>query len=109
DAITNSQRVVYEVAPGNNQTTVNDGFVYKNMTGIYGIDDGRTVRHATNAPPPGQSATSSGYICRDIYENMQHSDNIGSWTWTDLQTWYLKPMMKIDSNIVDSDPDIEIC
>ncbi|HLT23889.1 MAG TPA: right-handed parallel beta-helix repeat-containing protein, partial [Ignavibacteria bacterium] len=107
DLCLSGQRVEYEIASSNNQITVNKGFVYKTMTGLYEVDNGRTVRHATNAPPPGQSSTSAGYICRDIYENMQHSD-LFAWQWDDAGTWILKPMMKIDSTVVDNNPGMEI-
>lgn len=107
DLCLSGQRVVYEVANGNNQITVNKGFVYKTMTGLYEEDNGRTVRHATLTPPPGQNPTSAGYLCKDIYENMQHSD-LFAWQWDDEGTWILKPMMKIDPNLVTSDPDREI-
>ncbi|MDD5363682.1 MAG: hypothetical protein PHN88_16280, partial [Ignavibacteria bacterium] len=86
------QRLRYEVQqyPGN--TSENFGFVYQNcMPGVYGTDEGRTVLHAN------PKANSAGYLCRDIYENIQHSD-LFDFRQNDIGTWHIKPVMKIPQN-----------
>ncbi|HAY35171.1 MAG TPA: hypothetical protein DCY06_13660, partial [Bacteroidetes bacterium] len=88
------QRLIYEVSSGGS-TTINDGFCYQTiMPDTYTTDSGRTVLHAI----PSQQQTSGGYLCKDIYENLQHTD-LYDFVQLDGFTWHLKPMMRIPKNI----------
>jgi hypothetical protein len=85
------QRVEYEVTSGTGSHSVNDGFCYTqrdNNTCSYTTDSGRTVLYCN------KSVNNSGYIARNIFENMQHSD-IFDWGWNDAVDWYIRPMMRI--------------
>jgi len=101
-----AQRVVYEVTPPPGNNGVNNGFCYQNTSGIYETDQGRTVLHACTGNCNNNSPTSVGYLAQNIYENMQHSDlyNFDA-QYADAGTWYVKPMMRIDSSIVDNFPE----
>ena len=66
------QRLEYEVSP-NGSTTVNNGFCYQNvMSSTDTTDSSRTVLH------PKVGINSAGWLCKNIYENMQHSDFVNS-------------------------------
>jgi hypothetical protein len=98
------QRLVYEVTPDQGNTTTNYGFCYKNHSGEYTTDQGRTVIHedvqADNTPK---------YMLENIYENMQHGD-LPDWApqLADAGIWYMKPMMRIDSTVVDNNPTANV-
>jgi len=90
------QRLRYEVASENGNTTLNLGFVYKTRDrGSYGLDEGRTVVHAVP-----QTGSTAGYLCKDIYENLQHSD-LFDFRQNDDRTWYIKPVMRIPTGMQD--------
>jgi hypothetical protein len=97
-----AQRLVYEVSQNN--STTNYGFCYQNCNGQYMTDSGRTVIY-TGLP----GNNSQGYIAQNIYENMQHGD-LADWSpqYADAGTWHMKPMMRIDSTVVDSNPDANV-
>lgn len=97
-----AQRLVYEVSQNN--STTNYGFCYQNCNGQYMTDSGRTVIY-TGLP----ENNSQGYIAENIYENMQHGD-LADWSpqYADADIWHMKPMMRIDSTIVDSNPDANV-
>ncbi len=88
-----SQRLVYEISNGGS-TNLNYGFCYQNcMSNAYTTDSGRTVLHATTIPADNFSA---GWLCNNIYENMQHTDlyYFGPGK-SDLTNWHVKPVMRI--------------
>ena len=92
------QRLEYEIKQTNG-SRVNTGFCYDTtMASTYGTDSGKTVLHPTI------SGNSAGWLCKSIYENLQHGDLI-DFTQLDDSTWFIKPVMRIDSNIVDSNPE----
>ena len=99
-----AQRIVYEVTQDQGNTTTNYGFCYRNHSGDYTTDSGRTVIHASV-----QQDNTPRFIAENIYENLQHGDQA---TWNiqraDAGTWYMKPMMRIDSTVVDNNPDAEV-
>jgi len=96
------QRLIYEVSPANNNTELNYGFVYQQrMNNTYETDEGRTVLHSK----PG--VQSEGYLCRDIYENLQQSD-LFDFRQDDKGTWYIKPVMKIPTGMQDNIPVVRI-
>jgi hypothetical protein len=97
------QRVEYEVKEqGINPSLVNYGFCYQTNNGEFEDDNGRTVIHAeVGTTPP------CDYICKDIFENHQHSDFF-DWGWNDGIEWRLRPMLRIDSNYVDQHPDEKV-
>ncbi|MFA5404579.1 MAG: hypothetical protein WC358_06565 [Ignavibacteria bacterium] len=97
------QRLTYEVPPTDNNTTINNGFCYRNIMSedIYTEDEGRTVLH----PVAGQQ--SAGNICQNIYENLQHSDVI-DYLFNSTGTWYLKPVMKINISNPNPTDDREV-
>lgn len=90
-----AQRLIYEVN-NNNSATEHYGFCYKNcMSGTFTNDSGRTVLHA-NA-----GTHNAGWFAKDIFENMQHTDLYYFAGTGDLETWYLKPVMRIKKNDFD--------
>lgn len=96
------QRLEYEVKQ-TGSTRVNSGFCYDSiMSNTYETDSGKTVLHAK--PYPDSGYNSPGYLCKNIYENLQHGDLI-DFTQLDDSTWFIKPLMRIDSNVVDNNPN----
>lgn len=96
-----AQRLIYEV--GNGSTSINNGFCYTGGGGEYTTDSGRTVRKGTD---PAQQYPNGYWLSTGIYENLQHSDLYNfNLQYADSGTWYMKPMMRIDSNIVDNYPE----
>lgn len=95
-----AQRLVYEVSQ--NSSTENYGFCYTDCSN-YTTDSGRTVVHGYD---PVQQYPDGYWLATDIYENLQHSDlyNFNP-QFADSGTWYMKPMMRIDSSIVNNYPD----
>lgn len=92
---TSGQRLIYEVSSRQNDHETNEGFCYSRvMEDVFTIDSGRTVLH----PVPGINY--SGYLCRDIYENLQHSD-IFEKGHDDGLIWYVKPVMRIKPGLPD--------
>jgi hypothetical protein len=87
------QRLVYEAEGGNS------GFSYTNNSGYVTTDSGRQVVKAclNTAQCPETDATPR-YLCQNIYENLQHGDLI-DFTQLDTAEWFIKPVMRIDSNI----------
>ena len=80
------QRLVYEVSE-NGSTAINDGFCYREvMTDTYTTDSGRTVLHAVPWPESGYN--NAGYLCKSIYENLQHTD-IYDFVQLDGYLWHL--------------------
>lgn len=110
-----SQRLVYEVTqpPGNHNT--NYGFCYNTTAGKFETEsDGTTSIHACVSPVncniEGEFDAVPQYICRDIYENLQHTD-LPYFQLTEQGTWYLKPRMKIkqsDFSPTDDRPVVTI-
>ena len=77
-----AQRLEYEAEGGNN------GFSYQTAGGKIITDEGRTVVYRSV-----NQDGSPGWLCENIYENIQHSDytNMAE----DIANWTLKPVMKI--------------
>lgn len=99
------QRLVYEVSSGGS-TTINDGFCYQNiMPNTYSTDSNRTVLHAV--PWPHDNYNGAGWLCSGIYENLQHTD-LWDFTQADTLLWHLKPMMRIDTNIFNSNDTTKV-
>lgn len=97
------QRLEYEAEGGNN------GFSYQRRSANVTSDSGKSVVHAclpdqTNCP---ETDATPRYLCDSIYENLQHGDLI-DFTQLDTGTWFIKPMMRIDSSIVDLNPEDSI-
>jgi hypothetical protein len=93
-----AQRLVYEIAPNGGSSTVNDGFCYRNCTGIYEEEpDGRTVLHACTGNCINTAPTAAGYLAQNIYENLQQNIIIqfNPILGSDRGTWYVKPMLRI--------------
>jgi len=96
-----AQRLVYEVSSGSN--TVNNGFCYTSTNATTTTDSGRTVYYTGI---PSMSYPNGYWLARNIYENLQHTDLY--WfppQYSDTGSWFMKPMMRIDSSIVDTDPE----
>jgi hypothetical protein len=95
---TSGQRLIYEVNGRQNDHETNEGFCYSRvMPDVFTIDSGRTVLH------PVPVTNNSGYLCRDIYENLQHSD-IFEKGHDDGLIWYVKPVMRIKPGLPDGIP-----
>lgn len=95
------QRLEYEVS-NIGSTTLNDGFCYQTiMSNTHTTDGSRTVLK----PVPGTHT--AGILCQNIFENFQHTD-LYDFVQNDAGTWFVKPVMKIDSSIVDTDPQKQI-
>jgi hypothetical protein len=92
------QRVEYEIKNPSNPNRVNYGFCYDFNSGIYEEDIGRTVLHAV------ANNNVSSCLCRDIYENKQHSDFF-DWQLNDAVYWIIHPMMKISTDFFYNHPD----
>ena len=96
DAIINSQRVIYEVSNGGS-IIENNGFCWQYVdtsVGSYVTDSSRTVLKCLTG------VNNAGVLCNRIYENLQHSDKLGNWGWSDTRyNWHLKPVMRIDSSV----------
>ena len=90
ETLTNVQSVDYEVKESTQSERVNYGFCYDTiMTGVtYTTDSGRSVLYANT------QTNSAGWLCKGIYENLQHSD-LTDWQWSDLIEWKLRPTMRI--------------
>jgi hypothetical protein len=99
-----AQRLVYEVSGTQGDTSTNYGFVYSSHSGEYTTDSGRTVIYAGV-----QQDNTPRMILQNIYENMQHGDH-PAWNIqrADAGTWYIKPVMRIDSAVVDNNPSAEV-
>ena len=82
------QRLEYEAEGGN------EGFSYKWQMHNGVTDSNRTVIHASSPDSPGM-------LCDTIYENAQHSDGT-DFTHRDLLTWYIKPVMRINTGLPDT-------
>jgi hypothetical protein len=94
------QRLEYEAEGGNN------GFSYQRRTGSIMTDSGYTVVHAC---PPGNPNCNEGnatprYLCDSIYENLQHGD-LPDFAQAESGNWFIKPRMRIDSSVVDTNPE----
>jgi hypothetical protein len=94
------QRLEYEAEGGNN------GFSYQRRTGSIVTDSGYTVVHAC---PPGSPNCNEGdatprYLCDSIYENLQHGD-LPDMGQVESGLWFIKPRLRIDSSIVDTNPE----
>ena len=106
------QRLEYEVAENPGDSLTNFGFCYRNRdnnTASYTTDSGRTVLHSR--ANPSSNPNSAGWLCRDIYENVQHTDLYYFLQSADTSNWYLKPMMKIkqsDFNASSTTPVVAI-
>ncbi|MBK8982079.1 MAG: hypothetical protein IPM38_07090 [Ignavibacteria bacterium] len=95
------QRLEYEVSNAGS-STINDGFCYQNvLNNTYTTDGNRTVLN----PVPGTHT--AGMLCENVYENLQHTD-LYDFVQEDAGAWFVKPVMKIDSSIVDTDLNKEI-
>lgn len=101
------QRLVYEVPLYSGDSLSNFGFCYRhtdaNVASLK-TDSGRTVLHASldvtaEHPVPNEP----GWLCRDIYENLQHTDLYYFIQSADTGYWFLKPQMRIDTS--DFSPD----
>jgi hypothetical protein len=90
------QRLEYEVEGGNY------GFSYQTITDTIIQDSGRTVLHGRVS-----SNNTPRYISRDVYENLQHGD-LFDFNQLDSGIWLIKPLMRIDSNVVDNNPDANV-
>jgi hypothetical protein len=91
------QSLVYEAEGGN------WGFSYGTRRGKIEQEQGRTVLHACTTDCGEWDATPR-YILENITENLQHTDR-NSGKPNDLGNWKIRPMMKIDSMVVDNHPD----
>jgi hypothetical protein len=100
------QRLEYEVVENTGDSLTNFGFCYKNRDNnvAYFIpDSGRTVLHSQTSPS--SSPNSAGWLCKNIFENIQHTDLYYFLQSADTADWFLKPMMRIDSGDVDINPN----
>ena len=96
------QRLEYEAEGGNN------GFSYSSNTGYVNSDSGRqVVKGCINTAQCPETDATPRYLCQNIYENLQHGDLIDFSQW-DLYDWHLKPVMRIDSNVVDNNPNAKV-
>lgn len=104
-----SQRLIYETGSNNDATNKleNYGFAYQyNKENVTIDDSNRSVLH------PRKNIDSAGWLCKNIYENLQHTDlyyfHPDS---SDIKPWILKPEMRIDTSIfspTDNTPVVEI-
>jgi hypothetical protein len=109
------QRLVYEVPLYSGDSLTNFGFCYRhtdaNVASLK-TDSGRTVLHASldvtaEHPVPNEP----GWLCRDIYENLQHTDLYYFIQSADTAWWYMKPEMRINPavfSIDDSTPVLSL-
>jgi hypothetical protein len=96
------QRLIYEVSKSGDNTGLNFGFIYTDcMKNSYEEDGERSVLHAV----PGKHG--EGYLCRNIYENLQHGD-LFDFRQDDKGTWHIKPEMRIPANMPDNIPVVRI-
>jgi hypothetical protein len=99
------QRLVYEVPLYSGDSLTNFGFCYRhtdaNVASLK-TDSGRTVLHASldvtaEHPVPNEP----GWLCRDIYENLQHTDLYYFIQSADTGYWYFKPEIRINKSDYD--------
>ncbi|MBS1552985.1 MAG: T9SS type A sorting domain-containing protein [Bacteroidetes bacterium] len=96
------QRLIYEAEGGNN------GFSYSSNAGYLTMDSGRqVVKGCLNTMQCPETDGTPRYLCQNIYENLQHGDLIDFSQW-DLYDWHMKPVMRIDSNVVDNNPNAKV-
>ncbi|MBN8584960.1 MAG: right-handed parallel beta-helix repeat-containing protein [Ignavibacteria bacterium] len=90
------QRMVFESEGGN------EGYSYSSrMSGSGPVSDsGRSVIKGCASCPPSMPA---GMLCESITENLQFALSY-TYDWAPQQDWHLKPVMRIDSSIVDNSP-----
>jgi hypothetical protein len=81
------QRLIYEVEGGNS------GFSYQTRAGNATTDSGRSVIHLVPNTSPSVDAR---WLCKDIYENLQHGDLV-NFNQADSLEWNIKPVMRIKS------------
>lgn len=102
------QRLIYEIG-SSNVSRINSGFSYDSiMSNTYETDTSRTVLHAKPYPISGYNP--AGWLCKDIYENLQHGDLI-NFNQADTLEWKIKPVMRIkatDYNVNSTIPVIAI-
>lgn len=99
------QRLIYEVA-STNRSRVNSGFSYDTiMADTYQTDSSRTFLHATPIPSSGNN--SPGWLCKNIYENLQHGDLINFTQW-DTMKWFVKPVMRIKQNDFNDSSNVPV-
>ena len=100
------QRLVYEVAAEKGDKSCNYGFVYLGRDrGTFEKDGERTVIPASFRKNTRQ--VDSGYICRNIFENLQHSD-LFNFRQNDRGMWHVKPVMKIPAGTPGSKKVVRI-
>ncbi|MBS1517223.1 MAG: right-handed parallel beta-helix repeat-containing protein, partial [Bacteroidetes bacterium] len=93
------QRLEYEAEGGNN------GFSYSNNTGYEMTDSGRqVVKGCLNSAQCPETDATPRYLCQNIFENLQHGD-LTDFTQLDTANWFIKPVMRIDSSVVDNNPN----
>jgi hypothetical protein len=96
------QRLEYEAEGGNS------GFSYSSNSGYITTDSGRqVVKGCLNTSQCPETDATPRYLCQNIYENLQHGDLIDFSQW-DLYDWHIKPFMRIDSNVVDNNPNAKV-
>lgn len=104
-----AQRVEYEVTQSTGSHNINDGFCYTgrdNNTCSYleSDKDPATNKTISGVLKSEKNTNKPGYIAKNIFENMQHSD-IFEWQWNDAIDWKIRPMLRINTSDFNSESE----
>ena len=90
------QRIVFEAEGGNEDYSYSS----RPLGSVPFPDSGRSVIKGCASCPPSMPA---GMLCESVLENLQFAVS-STYSWGITQDWHLKPVMRIDSSIVDNSP-----
>lgn len=93
-----AQKIEYSLPSANGLHDANNGFCFQNVmnNNLLMNDGNKWVIH------PVAGVNSEGYLCRNIYENLQQSDFFGR--QVDYDWWYLYPTAKIKQEDYQNNP-----
>ncbi|HMQ70638.1 MAG TPA: hypothetical protein PKA90_16780, partial [Ignavibacteria bacterium] len=85
-------------------------YSYRNHnTGQDTLDSGQWVRYCSPIPTDDHSP---GYVAQGLISNREQANWHSTWGYfavDSIYNWYVKPRIRIDSSVVDTDPELEVC
>ena len=103
------QRSDYQCEADNLNPDLLDYSYRNHNTGQDEQDSGQWVRYCSPIPTDYHSP---GYVVQGLIANREQSNwhpNWGHFAVDSIYNWYVKPRIKIDSIVVDTDPELEVC
>ena len=97
-----SQKLEYTLPSSDGNHSANNGFCFQNVmnNNLLMSDSGKQVIH------PVAGVNNAGYLCQNIYENLQQSDFFGR--QVDNGWWYLYPTVRIKTEDYQYHPDYPV-